>query len=343
MRPSFQPDLVNGPFGDPGLYVDMLFERRALLFDLGDTAPLGPRKLLRLSDVFVSHTHMDHFIGFDRLLRVCLGRNAAIRIWGPPGLIGQVQHKLEAYTWNLVENYATDFVIIANDVEAGVRVSSAGFSCRRRFRREDLGSASMSGDVLLDDPLFRVRVAALDHRTPCLAYAIEEKAHVNVWKTRLAELGLGVGPWLRDLKQAVLRGAPGELRFRARWKEGGDCVEKEVPLAELTARVLRVVPGQKICYVTDAAYNDRNVAAICELARGADLLFIEAVFLQADAAHAARKAHLTAHQAGEIARAAAAKAVIPFHFSPRYQDREAALRDELASAFGGKRGPEPLT
>jgi ribonuclease Z len=200
----------------------------------------------------------------------------------------------------------------------------------------------MPGDVLLDDPLFRVRVASLDHRTPCLAFAIEEKAHVNVWKNRLSELGLGVGPWLRDLKQAVLRGAPGERRFRARWREGGDYVEKEFPLAELTAKVLRIVPGQKICYVTDAAYNDRNFAAICGLAGGADLLFIEAVFLQADADHAARKAHLTAHQAGEIARAAGAKAVIPFHFSPRYQGREAMLRDELASAFG-RRVDRPRT
>lgn len=38
MRPIFQPHLVNGPFDDPALFVDALFERRALLFDLGDIA-----------------------------------------------------------------------------------------------------------------------------------------------------------------------------------------------------------------------------------------------------------------------------------------------------------------
>jgi len=56
MKPLFHPSLVNEPFGDPGVYVDCLFEKRAVLFDLGDIRALSPRKILRLTDVLPTWT-----------------------------------------------------------------------------------------------------------------------------------------------------------------------------------------------------------------------------------------------------------------------------------------------
>jgi len=337
MRPIFSPALVNDPFGDPGLFLDFRFERRALLFDLGDLAALPPKKLLRVSDVFVSHTHMDHFIGFDRLLRVCLGRDTGVRLFGPPGLIGQVEHKLSAYTWNLVENYPTDFVIAAWEVDPDGQARGARFRCHRRFEREPLPGRELPHGVLLDEPAFLVRAAFLDHRTACLGFAVEEKTHTNVWKNRLADLGLPVGPWLKELKDAVRHGAADETPIHARWRDRDGAHERVLPLGTLRAEALRLVPGEKIGYVTDVLYHEENARRIAALAADADLLFIECVFLDEDSEHAARKCHLTARQAGAIARAARAKQVVPFHFSPRYTDREHDLRNELEAARNAER------
>jgi ribonuclease Z len=194
--------------------------------------------------------------------------------------------------------------------------------------------------VLADEASFRVRCALLDHRTPCLGFALEEKTHVNVWKNRLAELGLEVGPWVGELKTLALAGAGDDQPVRAWWRKGDGVHERTLAFGALRP-ALEFVPGQRVAYVTDVVFHDENVARIARLARGADVLFIESVFLEADVAHATQKQHLTARQAGAIARLAGARTVVPFHFSPRYAEREAALRAELEAAFHGHGGEIP--
>jgi len=334
MRPIAIAGLVNGVFGDPALYIDFKFEKRALLFDLGDIGVLAPRKLLRLTDIFVTHAHMDHFAGFDRLLRVCLGRGMVLRLYGPPGFIAQVEHKLGAYTWNKVDRYPGDFTLLAHEVAPDWRLQAARFRSRARFAREPQEGRDCPGGVLLEERAFRVRAVFLDHGIPCLALAFEEKTHVNVWKNRLAEMGLRVGPWLAEVRRAVAEELPDGTRIRARWRDGEGEHEQPVALGELKAHALELVRGQRLCYVTDIVYHEDNAARVARFAADADLLVIEAVFLATEADHAARKMHLTAAQAGLLSRAACARVVVPFHFSPRYMGREDELRAELEHARG---------
>jgi ribonuclease Z len=338
MRPIFDAMLVNRVFGDPGVLIDLKFERRAVLFDVGDVSALPTRKLLRVSDLFVSHTHMDHFAGFDHLLRVCLGRDTGVRLYGPGRFIAQLEHKLAAYTWNLVENYETDFVITAHELGADGRVQRAQFRSRMGFHREELPVMEAPGGVLLDASSFRVRTVPLEHHgIPSLAFAFEEGTHINVWKNRLEELGLPTGGWLTRLKEQVLAGAPDDTAIRVHWRTREGAHDEMIALGELKAKVLEFVPGQKVCYVTDVADNARNRGTLACFLHGADSLFIEAVFLDEDREHAERKAHLTARAAGEIARNAAVRVAIPFHFSPRYLGREEELRREFEQAWRGDR------
>ena len=103
-------------------------------------------------------------------------------------------------------------------------------------------------------------------------------------------------------------------------------------VGELAGLILDVGPGRRIGYVTDLRYTDANLHALDALLAGVDLLFIEAVFLDAEADHAERKNHLTAAQAGRIARRLGARAVVPFHFSPRYEGRAQEVRAEVLAA-----------
>lgn len=335
MRPGIHAQLVNGAFGDPALLVDFKFERRALLFDLGELGRLSTRQLLRVSDAFVSHAHMDHFAGFDHLLRVCLGRDTGVTLWGPPGFIAQVGHKLAAYTWNVVERYETEFVVVVNEVGADWRLRSARFSSRDRFRREDLDERDLTPGILLDTPAFCVRAAILDHGTPCLAFAFDEAVHINVWKPRLEALGLPTGPWLTELRRLVRQRADEATPVAIRWRDRDGGRERTMSVGELKREVLELTPGQRLCYVTDAAMSEANARLVVQLARGADLLFIEAAFLDADAAHATRKSHLTARYAGGLARLAGVRQAVPFHFSTRYLDEGELLEQEFAAAWRG--------
>ena len=333
MRPIYQAELVNGVFGDPGVYIDLKFSSRALLFDIGDISGLPTRKLLRITDVFVSHTHMDHFAGFDHLLRVCLGRDAGVRIYGPSNFIDQVEHKLHAYTWNLVENYVADFAVTACELD-GRQLHRALFRSRNKFRRESLPDCSIVDDVVLHDEQFRIRARPFDHHgLPSYAFAFEEHTHLNVWKNRLEELGLPTGPWLTELKRRVRAGEPDDLQIEVRWRTREGSRSERFSLGDLRQRVLESVPGQRVCYVTDVAGHATNTRELISFLRAADVAFIEAVFLEEDREHAERKAHLTAAQSGSIARAAGVKAAVPFHFSTRYFPEERSLRDEFERSY----------
>lgn len=333
MRHLLEARLVNDVFGDPGLFVDFLDERRALLFDLGDITGLMPRELMRLSHVFVTHAHMDHFSGFDHLLRVLLGRKRRIVLYGGPGFLAQVEHKLHAYTWNVVHRYAIGLVVEATELDLDGQARHASFSSRHGFAREAEASARRTGDIVHEESTFRVRACFVDHGMPCLAYLVEEKVRLGVNKERLAESGLTTGAWLRELKHAVLHGAGGDAPILVQWRDrqGDHAVTRQV--GELSSLILDVEAGRRIGYVTDLRDTDENVLALSQLMQGVDQLFIESVFLDKDRAHALRKHHLTAAQAGRIARRVGAREVTPFHFSPRYRGRAAELAAEVQAAW----------
>lgn len=334
MAKYFDPQLINGPFDDPGLFIDLVFERRALMFDLGDISRLPARKLLRVAHVFVTHRHMDHFIGFDQLLRCLLGREKAIGLWGPPGLIDAVENRIKAYDWNLVDGYEGNLQLYVSELSAAGILSSAKFCGANRFVRENHDSKACQDGALVTDPGFTVRTAFLDHGIPVLAFALEERARINIWRSQVEEMGLRVGPWLNSFKDAILRGQDDDTPISVLWGDPNLAHHRTLRLGQLKSKIMKVTKGRKIAYVVDVAFTRANAQAIVALARDADILFIEAPFLDEDAGQAKARNHLTARQAGMLARCANAKQLRTFHYSPRYRGREKEIIKEAETSFG---------
>jgi len=90
-------------------------------------------------------------------------------------------------------------------------------------------------------------------------------------------------------------------------------------------------PGQRFAFVMDTGMCDN----VFRLAEGADLLVIESTFLAEDATMAAQVGHLTAGQAGSVARQSGVRTLVLTHFSQRYVD-SARFLDEARAEFDGE-------
>ena len=319
MKPSFHARLINSPFEDPGLYVRIIREGRALMFDLGFTTHLSSRDILKTSDIFVSHTHIDHFIGFDNVLRTCLKKETPLRLYGPRGFIDCIEGKLKSYTWNLIKDYPLELDIFEIDNNS---VRKAVFRAANSLKREDIETEPFN-PVLLKGSFFRVSATVLDHQIPCLAFSLEEDYHINIDKDKLNRMNLPVGPWLGELKTAIRENIPDKM-----FSVDG----KTLTFTELR-HIANITKGQKISYVVDVIGSSENIKKIIRLAQGSDVLYIETFFSDKDNDRARSRYHLTAKEAGGIAREAGVGRLEAIHFSPRYTDEPETLIKEAEQEF----------
>jgi ribonuclease Z len=254
--------------------------------------------------------HVDHFIGFDNILRVLLKRENTLKLYGPKGFIDCVEGKLRGYTWNLTEDYP--LVIAVAEIGEGY-VKNAIFRANNYFKRQDQGSEYFQGILMRDDYYF-VSAAILDHQVPCLAFSLGEDYHINIDKARLKDMNLAVGPWENQTEKTFTVNG------------------RTFSLGDLNGLATKE-RGQKVSYVVDAVGSDSNIEKIINFVSGADTLYIETYFLDRDKMRAKDRYHLTAREAGMIAREAGVGRMEAIHFSPRYMDNPDELIQEAREEF----------
>ena len=105
-RPPFrfiEPTFFAGLLDDPLLLLHARPLGKSLLFDCGQLHHLAKRVLKSISAIFISHGHMDHFMGVDTFIRHNHVSPKTIDIFGPPGIAAKMASKLASYDWNLTE------------------------------------------------------------------------------------------------------------------------------------------------------------------------------------------------------------------------------------------------
>lgn len=322
MKPTFHHSLVNGKFEDPCVYVRMLREKRALLFDIGDICKLKPSDILKITEVFVTHTHMDHFIGFDTLLRALLRREKPLSVYGPENITECIEGRLRGYAWNLIEKYPVKIEVFGISRD---KIKHSSFYAENSFRRVDIDERPFDG-IVLKELSFCIKAALLSHGIPCLGFSLEEDFHINIDKSTLTSMGLSVGPWLSDFKKMIRNRVCMDTMIKV---EG-----MGYSVSELMG-IVRITKGQKLSYIVDVSPEDKNINNVVGLVKDSDTLYCEAYFLHKDIERAFERQHLTAMMAGEIAKKAGVKNLVVIHFSPKYKKQPDAIEMEAMEEFSG--------
>ncbi|MFF3409103.1 ribonuclease Z [Streptomyces sp. NPDC002742] len=202
---------------------------------------------------------------------------------------------------------------VPHEVTAHYPLSGQHFFERLRYATAYRETARLTeapvGDdgVLATTPAYTLEARRLSHPVESFGYRLVEPDGRRMLPERLAEHGI----------------------------KGSDVgvLQREGSLRGVTLDdVSEVRTGQRFAFVMDT----RLCEGVDALAEGCDLLVIESTFLDGDHQLASDHGHLTAGQAGRVAKEAGVRHLVLTHFSQRYSDPDEFEREARAAGFDGE-------
>lgn len=155
--------------------------------------------------------------------------------------------------------------------------------------------------VVFEDKDFFLAAFPVSHRGGgCFGFTFEEKPHRPFQADKAEALGIPNGPVRRDLAQG-----------QAITLADGRVIQPEQVLGEAER-------GAKLCFVGDVG----RTGPLHKIVEGADLLAIEATYLDEEADMAKKFGHLTAKAAARLALNAGVKHLVLHHVSRRYHPND---------------------
>lgn len=164
--------------------------------------------------------------------------------------------------------------------------------------------------LLVDTPSFRVDCFPVEHGIACYGFLIAMKTRGRrILPVQCNEYGI-LPEHFEELKQGLDFTAADGTVIKNEW------VTTDGPRPK------------KYAYCTDTLFTESFLPSI----QGADMIYHESTYLEADAEKAGARFHSTAIQAAKLAKLANAKQLLLGHFSSKYKDLE-AFREEAATYF----------
>ncbi|MBJ6725379.1 ribonuclease Z [Geomesophilobacter sediminis] len=324
-----EPVLYAGLFDDPLLLVYVRPLGRSILFDCGQLHHLAKRELKSLDAIFISHAHMDHFMGMDTFIRHSHVSPRTTEIFGPPGLADRLQAKLTSYDWNLADTFWGNLRV--GEVH-GDTVSATLFSGPEGFARRPDGESL--GPIIYRNDYLNVRAVLCDHKIGVLCYRLTETEAFGLDEELLEREHLVKGPWISELERLYHANTMSGIAVRYLRRSGESIREETGRADELYARVRRETRPASIGYVTDIAFSDENLAKVEALLEGVTLLVCECAFLAADQDKARKTGHFCTSDLNLLLQRLRPTYALPMHHSKGYLGTSQNLFDELRPPAG---------
>lgn len=306
----FQPILKSKSSEDISILLKMDNHPWNYLCECGESSELTVKEIQNTNAVFISHTHIDHFVNFDAVIRHQLGIQRRVVICGPEGLAQRVHARINSYTWNLIEAGAVQYEVrelVAQHQVNAYELLPPAWELRK--------INSWNTNVLFEHKDFKVTGVLLDHKVPTLAYLFTQHDAVKI---QLEGSGLRGGPWVQLLKSAFER------------NDGDTLLEIEgqrYRTGELF-QYLFVQKGDTVGVIMDHAAHSENHALIQHHFKNTRRVYIESYYKESDKALAKMHAHSYSSRSAKVMRAAQVLEPIPVHFSRKYEEAELQLLQE---------------
>jgi len=284
--------------------------------ECGEASGLTVKECQNTNAIFISHTHIDHFVNFDTILRHQIGIKRRIIICGPENIINHIQSRLRSYCWNLIEEDSIIYEI--REIRRDGTVIRAELK-PPLWERVEL--ENMENSYIYKNELFQVEFTILDHKTDSIAYLFRGR---NTTKIDIQKSDFKGGKWVRELKNA----------FEKNDLEAIIEIDNHKFKAKELFHLMEVKYGEKLGVIMDHAASKDNHKKIIETFKDADQVFIESFYKEEDQEFAASNFHSYSLESGRIMKICNVKEAIPVHFSRKYNDNEVdQLIDEFNLAF----------